>query len=618
MLILYFLPAVIVFGLAILLILDYRDRKQERSYRKNASRICRIEVLEERDFLSVSPFGNSYDDDDYVLPCNPCDYYIEDHTYSNSNTAAPQNDNNSSSSPSENEQETETSDIAMAPVYSYGFREDEFPLVFSNNSANAQILANTMSNALNSSNAVADLNATEKLTFAVEFTADNVSGWHYLLCHDSENNTGAEVFLRIRDGKLQFGYWDSWSNHLAEVSVSTGTPYKTVGTFDGNSWTLYLFSGSSGELLDSAAIEYTPANGIANLDVRNNGVKTAWFIGRHGTETDQRPFCGTIKKIEITTAQTTLSNAYLGTPFNANAVAVSNWTIVRDKTMPKATAITKVGATIADLAASIGLGATPEEFRAWLTVTGDIMIEVIEDGTTKEKQVSLADIEANQVLKAGQTFHVPNTVIMAWLGDLGNVGKKWMAWSQNKTDLERLGFRVVVFDNDTYPKTNAGAEGAKLQFKNLLKNSSDLKQLHGLYMMGHGDDYIICSDGTYSKQWSGGPQWQIEYIYVENPSYASEYPNDNILHHLRYKLGALIIQACDSNNDQAKALVSSNGIFYGKDGIYEPHLSTQKERIAWFWGYQVTDIQDGWFWDEITCKIGRLQATNSFDVVVNC
>ncbi|MDR0522530.1 MAG: hypothetical protein LBH00_11870, partial [Planctomycetaceae bacterium] len=89
----YFFLAVIVCGFGFLLYSYYRDQKQaENLYRTNSLRSCRIEVLEERDFLSVSPLGDSYDDDNdsYEPPYNPSDTYIEYNAYSNA--AVQQND----------------------------------------------------------------------------------------------------------------------------------------------------------------------------------------------------------------------------------------------------------------------------------------------------------------------------------------------------------------------------------------------------------------------------------------------------------------------------------------------------------------------------------------------
>ncbi|MDR0521460.1 MAG: hypothetical protein LBH00_06365, partial [Planctomycetaceae bacterium] len=91
---LYLLLVVIVGCSGVLLYLAYRDQKQEKnSYRTNTFHICRIEVLEERDFLSASPFDDPYDDnDDYEPPYNSSDTYIEYNAYSNAvaQQAAPQ------------------------------------------------------------------------------------------------------------------------------------------------------------------------------------------------------------------------------------------------------------------------------------------------------------------------------------------------------------------------------------------------------------------------------------------------------------------------------------------------------------------------------------------------
>jgi hypothetical protein len=99
----YFFLAVMAVSLGTLLYLVYRDQKQEKnSYRTNVFHICRIEVLEERDFLSASPLGDFYNDDnDYdEPPYNPSDTYIEYNAYSNA--VAQQNEDHNEEYPGDN------------------------------------------------------------------------------------------------------------------------------------------------------------------------------------------------------------------------------------------------------------------------------------------------------------------------------------------------------------------------------------------------------------------------------------------------------------------------------------------------------------------------------------
>ncbi|MDR0520332.1 MAG: LamG domain-containing protein, partial [Planctomycetaceae bacterium] len=218
-----FLLAVILFCSGVLLYLAYRDQKQEKnSYRTNTFHICRIEVLEERDFLSASPLGDFYNDDndDYEPPYNPSDTYIEYNAYSNA--AAQQN---SAAVPA-----------AMPdPIYAHNLLNDGTSLVTSSSGNYYELTAERAgTDTLNA------LNSATNLTIAATFNVDSVNGWHYIAAHDCPNNTGAEVYLRIRNGKLQFGYWDTYQDHLAETAVSANTWYSVAGTFDGTAWKLYV------------------------------------------------------------------------------------------------------------------------------------------------------------------------------------------------------------------------------------------------------------------------------------------------------------------------------------------------------------------------------------------
>jgi len=144
-----------------------------------------------------------------------------------------------------------------------------------------------------------------------------------------------------------------------------------------------------------------------------------------------------------------------------------------------------------------------------------------------------------------------------------------------------------------YLKTTQGEDNARTDFLNKVDVLSSQKQLHGLYMMGHGADWkqgnpppspAIGSDGRKIKTWRGrpvgGPDWDVSYNVIGAK--------------LAYKLGALIIHACFSDNNDAKSLTNIP-IFRGTDGVYAPllHLiatlgapvsNATVERIAERWG----------------------------------
>ena len=61
---------------------------------------------------------------------------------------------------------------------------------------------------------------------------------------------------------------------------------------------------------------------------------------------------------------------------------------------------------------------------------------------------------------------------------------------------------------------------------------------------------------------------------------------------LNYHLGALIIHACNSDNGDAKNLVTSaekGGIFWGWSGTYNPFVD-DKQPIVKNWGYELLEI----------------------------
>jgi hypothetical protein len=263
----------------------------------------------------------------------------------------------------------------------------------------------------------------------------------------------------------------------------------------------------------------------------------------------------------------------------------SSWTITRSG-QPTATVVSGAGDMIYNLAREAGLEAT--EFQSWLIPNSQTV--TLQDGTF----VSAEELRVDHKLAAGQTFEIPNTILMAWFGETGTAGKAYMGWSDNINDLTNLGFKVETFDNDTYPKTVDGAAQACNAYKNMIENLSNNKQLHGLYMMGHGGNNSIGSSGT--NVYTAGPDWSIPYVGA-----------NSIASVAMYKLGALIIQACSSDNSNARFLVSDYGIFYGAStGNYVPTPSN----IALHWGYHGVRVIVG---NVLVYEYGGKQHTNKFE-----
>ena len=161
---------------------------------------------------------------------------------------------------------------------------------------------------------------------------------------------------------------------------------------------------------------------------------------------------------------------------------------------------------------------------------------------------------------------------MAWFGEIAYGGKAFMNWNTNASNLNSLGFKVEQFDNDVYGTSEQEITMARNSFLAGIWNLSYNKRLHGLYMMGHGTTTTIGSDG--SNVYTSGPEWNVPYIVLEDgASGISGDSNDqelidssipveerqliSINTSLIYHLGALVIHACNSDNEDAKQLVTS-------------------------------------------------------------
>jgi hypothetical protein len=257
-------------------------------------------------------------------------------------------------------------------------------------------------------------------------------------------------------------------------------------------------------------------------------------------------------------------------------ITLTQWQVSRNSAS-KAPAISVVGCTINELADEIGL--QQNEFKEWLTFTADTVTLV--DGTT----ISTNVLGSSDILAGGQQFQIPNTIYMAWFGEMGSAGQGWMSWGQNVADLQCLKFNVVTFNNDLYH--NCAASAAKWDFVRGIEILAESKSLHGLYMMGHGASDTIGSSGTIA--YTAGPDWSIPYGTIpQNPSNTSLSGSSSgdwtIGKALNYHLGALIIHACNSDGSAPHDLVSTNdGIFVGQTGTYYPIVGV--ERIAIHWGY---------------------------------
>lgn len=268
---------------------------------------------------------------------------------------------------------------------------------------------------------------------------------------------------------------------------------------------------------------------------------------------------------------------YVGNSTTRTADPIGLWSIQRQGGA-KANVISELDDQIGDLGPMLGLDSNEKNWEDWLTVTSDPVH--LSNGSSVDGRA----LTGKMKLCADQEFKVPNTMISAWFGDAGWLGKKWVGWSRNNQDLGKLGFKVVTFDNDRY----SDPDTAKSVFLGMVNSHSKNKSLHGLYAMGHGTNATINSIGFTDGRLSCGPKTLIPYT--------------DIGEQLSYSLGALVIDACHSDNSFTRDLVSSNGFLVGSTSYSLPTA----HRIARHWG-QRTSILVG-------VEYGGAQHTNRFVV----
>lgn len=145
-------------------------------------------------------------------------------------------------------------------------------------------------------------------------------------------------------------------------------------------------------------------------------------------------------------------------------------------------------------------------------------------------------------INPGQTFLIPNTVIAAWGGNCGGMGKLYVSWDFNINYLNDLGFHV---DEINY-------SGNKIEENSLgvfLEKSTKDKVVHGLYFWGHGNTTALY-----------------------NAQNGKLLRNGNLK--LAYKLAACFIFACESNSQKSMLSSGSPGsIWFGTPvgEIYKPY-----------------------------------------------
>jgi hypothetical protein len=160
---------------------------------------------------------------------------------------------------------------------------------------------------------------------------------------------------------------------------------------------------------------------------------------------------------------------------------------------------------------------------------------------------------------------VPNTVFMIWTGDGWYFGRLAIRWYREILHFRRLGFKVEPrYFFDTSPA----------QFLDELARASGSRELHGLFVEGHGATWNF-GTGAGKRRWGGG--WTTDYRDLDQA--------------LRYRLGMVIVNACHGGwargdadlkgpinagaRDLAAHAPGENGtIFYGIKRVLIPFVDT--------------------------------------------
>ena len=239
------------------------------------------------------------------------------------------------------------------------------------------------------------------------------------------------------------------------------------------------------------------------------------------------------------------------------------WKIER-KRRDLATAEAEKDDTMDTLGKAVGLDGA--DFQKWVTLSGTIKL-----ATTN--LVTLQTLKARDKICPGQKVEVPNIALVYWAGVVGGVGKQWAGYNDDRGTLRRRGFKVDE-------QGGLMASGLTTHIATGMQN----KTLHGMYYWGHGfkpnsgfgnaygaitNHYAWTeSDSVWGKydqalhDWNNNGQQGAAPVAptVPHPSaYVLWWKSINP----PYKFGFVISNTCYSDNPEAKALISSNGIFYG-------------------------------------------------------
>lgn len=154
------------------------------------------------------------------------------------------------------------------------------------------------------------------------------------------------------------------------------------------------------------------------------------------------------------------------------------WKIDRDSGLSKALAVAEKGDTIEGLALKMGLD--PREYKKWLSVA-----------LTKSLR-STVPSSSSVKMKGCEMYWVPNTMLLAWNGHLGYVGRA-VSWVY----AQELWFKAQGFKVDKLNRPDAATMRSSLAAR------WNDKTLHGFFFQGHGTKKMLqpIFYSNLKKQW---------------------------------------------------------------------------------------------------------------------
>jgi hypothetical protein len=170
-----------------------------------------------------------------------------------------------------------------------------------------------------------------------------------------------------------------------------------------------------------------------------------------------------------------------------------------------------------------------------------------------ERGDKISDLSKSGVNDPSRTTfldEVPNTVLMAWMGELGWFGRRWVHWGNNRRQIGQEGFAVAEW-NLRRPRGSI-----KRDLLRKLHVMTNKKELVGWFSWSHGSRMGL--HGPYMTS----ARDRFDNLYI---------PYTDIQSHLEYGLGKVVVHACYADHGRPYFLKGNpNGKYHGKSGEWNP------------------------------------------------